>query len=251
MLALLLGTYLVGLVKNNTLNFDSNILSLLPATEADPAVEQAFANFSEQSMRRLVLLVANADKAKAKQSAEELASLLQSNRFIAEVELKRGVNDQTVAGDFYYQHRHHLLSKPDAALLGEGNFEAFSEDAIQQAYAPFSGGLIGLIQNDPFLLSFRNANTIVVDNQQGLTLEDGYLIANDNAEYYVLLTAELNQSPFDQDVQQDILAGISALEADWSAGASGTRLNSYRRGVLCGLCLRNCTQGNNIMVAER
>jgi predicted exporter len=229
-LALLLGTYLVGLVKNDTLNLDSNILSLLPATEADPAVEQAFANFSEQSMRRLVFLVANADKTKAQQSAEELAGLLQANAFVASVELKRGADAQASAGSFYYQHRHHLLSRNDEALLATGTFQAFSEDAIQQAYAPFSGGLINLLADDPFLLSFRNANASVIDSRSYLVLEDGYLHASDDTGTYVLLTAELAQSPFSQEVQAQILPAVTALETNWITNATGTRL--IRTGAL-------------------
>src|SRR3546814_20115580 len=105
----------------------------------------------------LVFLVANSDKTKAKLAAEELAGILQNNPLIATVELKRGVADQTSAGDFYFRHRHHLLSDQDAALLAAGNFQDFSDYSVQQAYAPFSGGLIDLVQNDPFLLSLRNA----------------------------------------------------------------------------------------------
>ncbi|MES2626114.1 MAG: MMPL family transporter [Pseudomonadota bacterium] len=230
LLALLLGAYLITLAKNNTLNLDSNILSLLPATEADPAVEQAFTNFSEQTMRRLVFLVANTDKAAAMRSADELANALQTNRFIESVELKRGTSDQATTGDFFFRHRHHLLSKSDQALLAAGDFTAFSDQAIQQAYAPFSGGLIALLQNDPFLLSFRNATATASNNQQSLALDDGYLVAQDDGDYYVLVTAELARSSFDQEVQLETLAGISSLEANWSASANDSRL--IRTGAL-------------------
>jgi predicted exporter len=229
-LALLLSACLAGFVKNNSLNLDSNILGLLPATEADPAVEQAFTSFSEQSMRRLVFLVANPDKSRAKQDAAELAMILENDGFVAEVELRRGVSDQGAVGDYYFQHRHHLLSKSNEELLVAGDFSAFSEAAIQQAYAPFSGGLINLLQDDPFLLAFRSANAEATATRQNLELDDGYLLARDGADYYVLLTAELAQSPFNQDAQEQLLPLINTLEAEWDADVNGSRM--IRTGAL-------------------
>lgn len=226
----MLGAYLIGLIKNNALNLDSNILGLLPATEADPAIEQAFASFSEQGMRRLVFLVANKNRDIAKQHAAQLAAALERAGLVAEVQLQRGASDQTAAGEYYFRHRHHLLSKSDEALLAAGDFAAFSEASIQQAYAPFSGGLIELLQDDPFLLSVRSANADALDNQQSLQLDDGYLFANEGADYYVLLTTELAQSPFDQDVQQQVLPVIDAVETAWSAEPNGSRL--IRTGAL-------------------
>ena len=229
-LATLLVGYLIGLANNHSLNINSNILSLLPATEVDPAIEQAFANFSEQNMRQLVFLVANADKNTAMQSADELAQALRSNPWIATVDLKRGEDAETTAGAFYYQHRHQLLSRSDALLLEAGNFDAFSEDTIRQIYAPFSGGLTELVQTDPFLLSVRSANATVLQNAQDLGLTNGYLLTERNGQFHVLLTAELTQSPFNQDLQQHTLADIQAIEQRWAANASGTQL--IRTGAL-------------------
>lgn len=229
-LALLLVGSLGNLFTTSRLNIDSNILSLLPVTEADPAVEQAFANFSEQSMRRLVLLVTHPDLAAAKHAGEELAGVLRQNSWVTNVELRQDAAAQTAIGNFYFESRHHLLSSTDAALLEAGNYRAFSEDAIRQAYAPVSGGLIELMQRDPFLLALRAGTANAASTGTSLASNGGYLHAHKNGRQHVLVTAELVQSPFNRQLQQQILVPIAALEARWTADTSGIQL--LRAGAL-------------------
>ncbi len=229
-LAVMLACYLTVLTKNSSINIDSNILSLLPATEADAAVEQAFNNFSEKSMRRLVFLVVNTNMAKARQDAEELTRVLRESPWLTEVKLEHHDGEKAASGEYFFNYRHHLLSKADEALLRERNYQAFSEDAIRQAYAPFSGALIDLLQKDPFLLSYRAGMASSTNSNLTMKLDDGYLITQVKDDYYVLLTAELVQSPFNQDLQQQVLAAINGIEKHWIDESAGTRL--IRAGAL-------------------
>lgn len=223
-LVLLLAAYLGTLLQQQLLNVDSNILSLLPATEADPAVETAFASFSEQNMRRLVFLVAAADATAARQGADELARALRASPWMAAVQLQRDAAEQTATGNFFFRYRHRLQTAADAALLDAGNFQAWSDAVIRQAYAPFSGGLIGLLTSDPFLLAWRAGSASAGDSLQQLSLDAGYLTARRDAEVLVLLTAELIQSPFNPELQQQTLATIAAIEQGWTERAAGIRL---------------------------
>lgn len=229
-LVLLVAAYLGTLLQRHTLSVDSDILSLLPATEADPAIETAFARFSEQNLRRLVFLVAAADASAARQAADALAQSLRDSPWIASVQLRHDSAEQTQTGAFFLRYRHQLMSAADAALLDAGDVEAFSDTVIRQAYAPLSGGLIDLLATDPFLLSWRAGTASAGAALQQLRLEDSYLTARRGDEVLVLLSVELAESPFNPALQQQVLATLAGIEQDWALQDPGARL--IRMGAL-------------------
>lgn len=223
-LAVLLASYAALLLRNGALNIDSNVLSLLPATEADPAVEQAFSNFSEQSTRSMVFLVVSADKTRAVAATDELGASLQALPGIAQVQWRNAATAQQDAARFYFDQRHHLLSRADAALLRAGDYQAFSDNSLSLALAPFAGELISLLPTDPFLLSYRAGSAGAVASGGKLLPDNGYLIANEEGKYHVLLRAELAQSPFNQELQQQLTSMLAVLEQRWLEGAESIQL---------------------------
>src|SRR5688572_30602869 len=99
--------YMASLLRTDTLNLDSNVLSLVPQTEADPAVERAFSSFSEQSMKELVFVLVSNDKATAIAASDELAITLQQNPRVASVQANQTGDGQQAIGNFYFENRYH------------------------------------------------------------------------------------------------------------------------------------------------
>lgn len=223
-LALAMLGYLALLLQSNSLNIDSNVLSLLPQTEADPAVERAFTSFSDQSMKNLVFLVRSDDKATAIAAADELGSALQSSARFASVQWNDSSTQQQAQGSFYFEHRHQLLSRADQQLLEAGNYLSFSDDSITLALAPFSGSLLPLLQQDPFLLSLRTGSANAARGSGNLVLENGYLVASRDGTHQVLVRAQLVDTPFAREVQEDVEATLSALENRWAAEDKAVQL---------------------------
>lgn len=194
------------------LNIESNILRLLPVTESDPAIELAFDNFSEINMRQLLFLVANSDKEAAKQAADQLSDALSENIWIEQVSLDISSEEQEEIARFSYDYRNHLLTLDDEKLLQNADYQSFADEVIEQIYAPFSGPLVDLLETDPFLLSYRFAMANSDRVNQTLTMDDGYLLTNTDGIYYVFVTAQLSQSPFNQGLQKQVLTDIDVIE---------------------------------------
>ncbi|TQV87856.1 MMPL family transporter [Aliikangiella coralliicola] len=207
----------------NGVNIESNILKLLPSSQQDPFSEQAFEQFSQQSMQRLVFLVANKSRVKAKKSAEQLVEKIKSLDDIQSASFGMSSSEQKVQGLFSYLYRHRLVSKNDEKLLNEKKFDDFSDRVIQQLYSPLSGSLAELIPKDPFLLSYRFTSSIS-NSERNLRLDEGFLIAKVNDVYYVLVTATLKRSAFSPEVQQKVLSAIGEVESDWHNASVGTKL---------------------------
>lgn len=207
---------------NLGLNLESNILKLLPEGEQDPVVERAFEQFAEKNMQRVVFLVTSKNKKQAIQSATELANKLGASSKIEEVTFEISNEEQQSTGKFNFAYRHHLISDKDKRRLVAGDFDDFSDEAIQQIYSPFSGGLVELVDVDPLLLSYRlglsqdPSSNKSSRKQSSLKLDGQYLIALEDERYYVLLSAKLKNSPFAQATQQELNRLISVLENQWS-----------------------------------
>ncbi len=228
--AVLLTSYIVSLQAGRNLNIDSNILKLLPETQSDPAVSSAFDNFSDINMRRLVFLVENTDLPSAKNAAQQLASSLNDSPWLDELVVQVSPQEQQDIAQFNFDYRHHLLTRSDEALLLNEQYDAFAGDAIERIYSPLTGGLAMLLTTDPFLLSYRFAAATAMDDSRTVNLNENYLIGEADGNYYVLVTGTLTQSPFDQALQEDVLARIESVENQWRQEQAGTQL--IRTGAL-------------------
>lgn len=230
LIAVLVLGYVATLQINGHLNVDSNILRLLPATERDPAINRAFDNFSEISMERLVFLIENSDLDQAKRDADSLASMLQSSPWIEELTLKVSPQQQQEIAQFNYRFRNHLLTRTDARLLEAGEYDQIVDDAIERLYSPLTNFLTELLATDPFQLSYRFGIAAASDDSQAVSMDDGYLVGSRNDKRYVLVTARLSQSPFDQTLQQEVIARIAEVEARFAQSSVPSQL--IRTGAL-------------------
>lgn len=211
-----------------TLKIETNILKLLPPTETSPIVDRAFKNFAEKNMQQLVFLTESKDESVAKRSADELSHLLIQSPWIDTVVSDITSKKQVESAKVIFNYKYHLLNNFDQNLLAEKQYEVFSEDSVQALFSPISGGLGRLVQSDPFLLSYRFSQSNIQDSK--LSLNQEHLTANYDGKYYVLVSATLNASPFDPNVQKDIISGIKKLEDKWLV--QKTKNSLIRTGAL-------------------
>ncbi|NVK22242.1 MAG: hypothetical protein HWD86_06965 [Kangiellaceae bacterium] len=198
----------------NGIHVESNILKQLPATESDPFAEKAFTQFTEKNMQQFILLVGSDKLEQATKAAHLAITALENNPSVSNI-ISQTTNDQQQAiGQLFYQHRHHLLSTKDFNLLTQHGADYFAQTALQLLYSPMSGQLAELMLNDPFLLSYRfiNAHHFTRENQ---TLNDGFVTFQDGKQSFVLLSVQLNQSPFLPQTQLTINNSLQAIEKLW------------------------------------
>src|SRR5579864_5012669 len=98
----------------------TNLLALLPATEADPVAEQAVDTLASALGDRTVLLVTSNDDAHAKAAARQLGASLQKSGAFGSVTAELPPFDLAQIAALYMPYRFGLLAPGDRAALAGG-----------------------------------------------------------------------------------------------------------------------------------
>src|SRR6201999_3377401 len=110
----------------------TNLLALLPATEADPVAEKAVDTLASALGDRTVFLVTSNDDAHAKVAAKQLGASLRRSGAFASVTAELPPFDLSQIAGLYLPYRFGLLAPADRAALAQSNASSAS---LQQALA--------------------------------------------------------------------------------------------------------------------
>lgn len=204
----------------------TNLLALLPATEADPVAEQAVDTLASALGDRTVFLVASKDDAHAKAAARQLGASLRQSGAFGSVTAELPPFDLSQIGALYMPYRFGLLTPADrAALSGSENSASGANDAAaataqqsslhdalaQRLYSPLQGGLTTPLADDPFgwLEHWLSGLPLATSN---LELEDNLLVSHRGAATSVLIVATLPGSAYETKTQHAVLAALARGE---------------------------------------
>ena len=216
------------LFGRGTSPLQTDLLTMLPATERHVLAEDAVDRLAKASGDRLILLVANADDEAAKQAARELGASLRGDAVFASViaELPPFDLDQLVTP--FLPFRFHLLTPEDRAAIAAPGFDAGGA-LKRRLNEPFGANVGAKLTDDPFgwLQHWLDRQPW---NRANLVPEDDLLTARRDDGSYVLVIATLHGSSYDDAVQRQALASLDRAERDIVAKHPGTRL--LRTGAL-------------------
>lgn len=196
----------------------TNLLALLPATEADPVAEEAVDKLAGALGNRAVLLVSSDDAAHAKAAALQLGAALSASHAFASVTARVPPFDVGRITRFYEPYRFGLLTATDRALVASGGAETLRNALAERLYGLPSAGLATPLADDPFgwLQHWLAGLPLAAAN---LTIEDGLLVSHRGNTTSVLVIGTLPGSAYEADVQRGVLLviahGETALKAAW------------------------------------
>ncbi|GAB2584943.1 hypothetical protein ISP15_07995 [Dyella jejuensis] len=226
LLLALLGAWL--LLGRDRSPIQTDLLAMLPATERNPLAEVAAQRLAHANGDRVVLLVSNADDGRAKAAARQLGHALADNPVFASVtaELPPFDVQQLVAP--YLAHRFWLLTDADRQALARPGYDP-AQALAQRINEPFSTGVGTRLQDDPFgwLQHWLDQQPW---SRSPLLPEDNLLTAHRDDRSYVLVTATLNGSAYDDSIQQRALGALAQAEHRLAHNLPGTRI--LRTGAL-------------------
>ncbi|CAE6788182.1 MMPL family transporter [Paraburkholderia haematera] len=219
----------------------TNLLALLPATEADPVAEKAVDTLAGALGDRTVFLVTSNDDAHAKAAAKQLGASLQKSGAFGSVTAELPPFDLSQIAALYMPYRFGLLTPADReALAGSNASAATSHDApkevplggapkevplpagsplaglrdslAQRIYSPLRGGLSTPLADDPFgwLEHWLGGLPLATSN---LELEDNMLVSHRGAATSVLIVATLPGSAYESKTQHAVLAALAQGES--------------------------------------
>lgn len=134
---------------------ETNILKLLPETEVDPFAEKAFAQFSDNNFKQIIIGLKSNSSNELEPVAASLVNQLQQTQLIERFNTQISEAEQEIIAELIFKHRFHLLNSKDRGLMLTEGAEPFVEHSLQMIYSPLSGQLLPLIAQDPLLLSYR------------------------------------------------------------------------------------------------
>ncbi|WP_101759766.1 MMPL family transporter [Oceanicoccus sp. KOV_DT_Chl] len=206
------------------LTIDSDILGLLPESERSVVVQQALDQFAENFSQQLVFLVGANERASALAASDIVYSDLQRADLFSRLTYKVDGDFTSAVFNTYLPYRTGLLSKADRDLFADNNTDAIKQQIISALYSPVSPLSSSMLAIDPLFLL---ANFLAESQQQGagsFELYQNVLLAEHQQSHYVLITAELNDSPFNMAYQDKLKLLLSELNAASAQSALQYRL---------------------------
>lgn len=189
----------------------TNLLALLPKTEADSVAEQALDALASSLGERAVYLVTSEDATRAKAAARELAGALSASGAFRSVLAQLPPFDATQVARFYLPYRFGLLTAEDRAALSSGS-ASLPDLVAQRLFDPLRAGLTAPLADDPFgwISRWLGALPLAMSN---VGIEDGMLVAHRGAATSVLVTATLPGSAYESSVQTAVRHATSTAES--------------------------------------
>ncbi|ANB73580.1 hypothetical protein AYM40_15365 [Paraburkholderia phytofirmans OLGA172] len=210
----------------------TNLLALLPATEADPVAEKAVDTLAGALGDRTVFLVTSNDDAHAKAAAKQLGAALQKSGAFGSVTAELPPFDLSQIAALYMPYRFGLLAPADRMALAQNSASSATlhdtpqevprpegsplgglGDALaQRIYSPLRGGLTTPLADDPFgwLEHWLGGLPLATSN---LELEDNMLVSHRGATTSVLIVATLPGSAYESKTQHTVLAALAQGES--------------------------------------
>ncbi|MFT0170782.1 MMPL family transporter [Paraburkholderia mimosarum] len=195
----------------------TNLLALLPATEADPVAEEAVDQLAGALGNRAVLLVTSNDAAHAKAAATQLGATLSASHAFASVTAQVPPFDPGRITRFYLPYRFGMLTNNDRTIAA-GSTETLRSALAERLYGLPDAGLATSLADDPFgwLQHWLAGLPLAASN---LTVEDGFLVSHRANTTSVLVIGTLPGSAYESNIQRRVLQAVasaeSALKAAW------------------------------------
>ncbi|MBB6187027.1 MMPL family transporter [Rhodanobacter sp. MP7CTX1] len=204
------------------LPIQTDLLAMLPNTERNPLAEVAAQQLAHANGDRMVLLVENTDDDRAKAAARALGAALSKDHVFESVlaELPPFDLHQFVAP--YLAHRFVLLSDADREALSRADYDP-AQALARHLNEPFLTSVGVPLQDDPFgwLQHWQDQQPWT---RSPLLPEDNLLTAHRDDRSYVMVTATLRGSSYDDTVQRQALAALGRAEQAVERDYPGTHL---------------------------
>jgi predicted exporter len=187
-------------------HFDSDILSLLPATQNSASERIANQALAQSSNRKIIFLVSAKNRDTSQKAAHQLEAKLRSSSVLQSVQGQ--INAEQIQSlqislkrfEYFHlsNHDQQLLEQYSEKQQGSEQYPIIQQ-ALSRLYSPMSAVIAKDIHNDPLQLFFNWQGDIAPVT--AFSLSNDWLTKEANGRIYHLISAELTTSPFNLTTQ--------------------------------------------------
>lgn len=204
--------------------FDSDLLSLLPAAQADAGVQRAVDAVSARLRQNVIFMVRTAPTVNAVVAAERAHQMLSQSGLFSSLQFRISSADQSALAATYFPHRHGLLADADRALLKDSHaLQPITQRAFRDLLNPLLPLNADLLQADPLQLFMHYVNSLAQSNSQ-LKLQDGVLQYRGERQHAVQIVATLGEGAFDITNHDNYRQLLQQIRVDLSRDFNGAEL---------------------------
>ncbi len=205
-------------------HFDSDILSLLPATQNSASERIANQALAKSSNRKIVFLVSANNRDISQKAAQQLEIKLRNSAALQSVQGKINAEQiqslQASLKRFEYFHlsdQDQLLLKQYDAVQQGSEPHPIIQQALSRLYSPMSAVIAKDIHSDPLQLFFNWQGDIAPVT--AFSLSNDWLTKEANGRTYHLISAELTTSPFNLTTQVAIENLVKSIRQQQPLGS--------------------------------
>lgn len=192
------------------LPLQTNLLSLLPATERNPIAERAVERLADAAGNRAVFLIGGDDPARTREAARRFGARLRQSDAFRHVIVDVAAFDPQRIIDAYRPYRFNLVSDSDRQAVSAGE-TTFGERLLRKLVSPVPFGLALSLSDDPFGFADSWLARLPFGSLR-VQPDDGLLVVRDGTRLWVLVNAELAGSAYDNGLQRAVVGATDASE---------------------------------------
>ena len=228
---------LVFCINPSRISIDADLFNMFPRPFEEEGIRNADEKLTENVGQNVFILVSHQDFSKAKEAAVSVYNKLSASENFKSLSLYSDIDQLKEITDFVYDYRWNLLSDVDIELINsDGGAQLFAQNALAQAYSPFTILPLDNLDSDPFMLAESNLNNyLLAVRKSGTSMyaKDGLLAASKDGVWYVMLRGILSKKGASLASKDNGIAEIysicSPLEKDGLKFIySGTPFNSHQ-----------------------
>jgi len=193
----LIGSFVVSMMAGRSLNIDSDLFNMLPASTLGKAMGKADERLTESTGQSVYILVSHKDFEKARETAELVYSGLEGDPMFKNLFLYSEETELSAMEEFIHKNRWLLLDDNAVENLStEDGALDFVDNATAKAFGFFTLTSLENLETDPFLLDEYEMENYLGSIQKAgssMTAKDGVLAAQKNDLWYVMIRGTLSK----------------------------------------------------------
>lgn len=205
----LLSAGYLGYRIHNGLKFQTDLMALLPREQQDKDLQRAHDKVTDAFSKRVIILVGNKDRDKARSIASTLQQELSATGLI-DINTNLDNDRLTEMGKIYFPYRFNLLTDAER----KSTPQEISTRALSQVYGLFGMANAQLLENDPFLLLPTFFTSLPLPMSK-LTLDEGMLSTKQDDKTWIMVGGSLVGNPYALETQEQFIAKCNQITSKY------------------------------------